>query len=90
MKLSSLNAQTLKTSTESCQLKLITNGQVDVGGVTIGRTTEGVSMFKGSVASLNCLLREWEIAARDGVEVSVNLRLTHDFAPVGVAIFTTV
>lgn len=52
--------------------------------MVVGRTTVGVSVFKGSVASLNGLLREWEVAARDGVEVVMitDLGLHDDFLSV--------
>jgi hypothetical protein len=32
-------------------------------------------MFKSGVTGLNRLLREWDVAARDGVEVGLDLRL---------------
>jgi len=54
---------------------LVTNGQVDVGGVVVDRTTESVGVFKGGVAGLHSLLREWEIAAGDGVQVGLGFEV---------------
>lgn len=88
VKLGGVDAQAFKASTKSHQLLLITNSQVDVGRVVVGRATEGVSVLNGCVSGLNSLLREWEIAARDRVQVGLvgNLQLGHDGAPVGCRI----
>jgi len=55
------------------------DSQVQVRGVMVRRAAILVGVFNGGVASLNSLLREWDIAARDGVQVGLggNLRL-HD------------
>jgi hypothetical protein len=42
---------------------------VDVGGMVVGRATVQVSVLDGCVGSLHGLLREWDVSARDGVEV---------------------
>ena len=78
MELGRLNPLLVQTRTELRQLVLIAGSQVDVRGVVVGRATVEVSVFNGRMASLNRLLREWEIAARDGVQVVLaDLRL-HD------------
>ncbi len=35
----------------------------------VGRATVLIGVFNGGVTSLNSLLREWDIAARDSVEI---------------------
>jgi hypothetical protein len=42
--------------------------------VVVGRATVLISMFKRGMTGLNSLLREWEIAARDAVEIVIYLR----------------
>jgi hypothetical protein len=42
---------------------------VDVGGMVVCRATIQVSVLDGCVCSLHGLLREWDVSARDGVEV---------------------
>jgi hypothetical protein len=37
--------------------------------MVVGRATELIGVFNGGVAGLNSLLREWEIAARDRVQI---------------------
>jgi hypothetical protein len=50
----------------------------------VDRTTVLVGVFNGGVAGLNCLLREGEIAARDGVQIAFVAfgDLRHDFLSV--------
>lgn len=79
VKLSHADAQVVQPSTKGYQLLLIANCQVDVGRVPFGSgATEGVSVLNRSVGGLNSLLREWEIAAGDGVQVSVAGLHAHD------------
>lgn len=51
------------------QLVLVSNGEVNVRRVVIGRSAVLVGVFNRRVSSLDSLLREWEVAAGDGVEV---------------------
>ncbi len=69
MKLCGLDASSMQRRLELVKRSDVPTGQMNVGRVMVRRSTIGVSMFKGSVASLNSLLREWEVAARDGVKV---------------------
>lgn len=71
VKLSRFDAQALQAGTKSCQLELITNCEVDVGRMEVRRTTILVRVLYCSMSCLHGLVREWEIAARDGVQVSV-------------------
>lgn len=65
--------------TELLKLLLVADRQVDVRRVVVGRATELVGVFESSVCCLDRLLREWEIAAGDGVEVAGgDLQLLHD------------
>lgn len=59
----------LKAGTDQLKMRLVAGCQSDVRRVFVGRTTEEIGVFNGGVASLNCLLREWEIAVRDCVKV---------------------
>lgn len=67
VELGSLNAGVVQSMAKLLETLLVTNAKVDVAGMSVRWTTVGVSVFKGGVAGLNCLLSEWEIAARDGV-----------------------
>ena len=42
---------------------------MDQCGMVVGRATELESVLNGGVAGLNSLVREWEIAAGDRVQV---------------------
>jgi hypothetical protein len=68
-KFGSRNADRGKTRAKLDQLMLITNGEVNVGRVMISRTAELVGVLDGSMRCLNSLLREWNVATRDGVEI---------------------
>lgn len=54
---------------KSFETELVANGQRDVAWVMVGRATEGVSVFNGGMAGLNGLVREWDIAAGDAVQI---------------------
>ena len=69
MELSRVHACTLKARAKLFQLVLVANGEVNVRGMVVGRTTIGVGVLHGGMACLDSLLREWDIAARDCVEV---------------------
>lgn len=69
----------MKGITQHFKASLVANGQVDEGGMMVGRATELIGVFNGGVAGLNSLLREWDVAARDGVQVRLlDLLLGHD------------
>lgn len=79
MKLGRKNAGIVQRLPKLLQLELVLDCQMYVGRVSIDWTSKGVSMFKGGVTSLNCLLREGDDSRRDGVEVCFgNLKLSHD------------
>lgn len=69
MELSGRDTSVMKTGTDQLEVRLIAGRQGDVRGVTIGGATIKICMFKSGMAGLNCLLREWEIATRNCVEV---------------------
>lgn len=71
------NACLMQARTKQFQLALVANCQVDVGGMVVGRATIQVRVLNGCVCSLHGLLREWEIAAGDGVQVVFG-NLQHD------------
>jgi len=68
----------LKARTKIRQLTLITNSNVDVRGVLVSGATKEIRVFDCCVCSLHGLLREWDIAARDGVEVMCGGLGLHD------------
>ncbi len=78
MKLGCGNASIVETCAQLFKRMLVAGRQVDVGRVMVGRATELISVFNGGVASLNSLLRDWDIAAGDGVEVGLTDLGGHD------------
>lgn len=68
--------------TERFELLLVLDREVNVRRMVVHRTAIRISVFNCGVAGLNRLLREWEVSARDGVEVRLvrfcNLELRHD------------
>lgn len=79
VKLGRADACALETRTDHFQLALVTDGEVDVRGMVVGRATELIGVFDGCVRSLNGLLREWDIAARDRVQVRLGNLGLHGF-----------
>lgn len=71
------NTCRMKCITQHFEASLVANRQVDITGVVIGGATKLISVFNGGVAGLNRLLREREIAARDGVKVSLEVLQLH-------------
>lgn len=69
VELGAADALVTKTGTDRLELSDVASSHMDERGVVIDRTAEGVSVFNGGVASLNSLLREWDIAAGDCVQV---------------------
>jgi hypothetical protein len=69
LKLGRDNARVREAPTKKPQRLLITRSEMDVGGMVVGRATVLIGVLNGSVASLNSLVRDGDIAARDGVQV---------------------
>lgn len=69
MELSRVHACTLKARTQTFQLMLVTNSDVDVRGMVVGGATEEIRVLDGCMSCLHGLLREWDIAARDGIKI---------------------
>jgi hypothetical protein len=69
MELSRVLACCLDTGTQTFQLMLVTNSDVNVRGMVVGRATEEIRVLDGCMSCLHGLLREWDIAARDGVKI---------------------
>jgi len=78
------NACIVQLLAERFKLRLVFDREVNVRRVVIHWSAIRVGVFNGSVAGLNSLLREWEVSARDGVEVRLlrfgNLELMHDIS----------
>lgn len=67
--LSGGDSLSIEESAQRFEPMLVSDRQMDVGRVIVGRAAKLVGMFQGSVSSLDGLLRERNVAARDGVEV---------------------
>ncbi len=63
------NAECCKTSAQKLKRMLVTNRAMDIRGMVVGRATVQVSVLDRCVCSLHGLLREWDIAARDGIQI---------------------
>lgn len=69
VKLGSGDALVVETRTQLFKRLLVAGRQGDVGGMVVGRATELIGVLDGGVTGLNSLLRDGDIAARDGVEI---------------------
>jgi len=67
----------VETCANTFESVLVSTGQGDVGGMVVGRATVLVGVFNGGVTGLNGLLRDGDIAARDGVQVGFRGRDLH-------------
>jgi len=85
VKLSGAVTGSLEARTKLLEPALVADREVDVGRVVVGRATVLVGVLNGSVGCLHCLLRDGDIAARDGVQVRLggNLRVGHGSLSVG-------
>jgi hypothetical protein len=72
------NPLIVESSAQRFKPMLVSDRQVDVGGMTVGWATKLVGVFNGGMASLNSLLREGEIAAGDCVEIGLGDLGLHD------------
>lgn len=80
MKFSRLNALIVKRAAQPLEMILVSNSQVNVGGMMVLRSTKVIGMLNSSVPGLDGLLRLGNVSARDGVQIRFgNLRL-HDFS----------
>ena len=61
------DACALETRTKLFQLVLVANGEVNVRGMVVGRTTKEIRVLNCCMCSLHGLLREWDVAARDAI-----------------------
>lgn len=78
VELGSANPVGMQASTQALKLLLVPDREMNVAGVMVGRATELIGVFNGSVRRLNSLLREWEIAAGDRVQVVLGNLGLHD------------
>ena len=72
------NASVRETTTKEPQRLLITRSEMDVGGMVVVRATVLIGVFNGSMRCLNGLVRDGDIAARDGIQVRLGENLLHD------------
>lgn len=77
VKLGRANTCRMKGITQHFEASLVANRQVDVRGVMVSGATELIGVFDGCMSSLHGLLREWDVAARDGVKVSLEVLRLH-------------
>ena len=78
MKLRGGNADVVETRAKVLESVLVSTGQGNVGGVMVSRATVLIGVLKSGVTGLNGLLRDGDIAARDGVQVSFGREVLHD------------
>lgn len=86
VKLGRWDALLIQARTKLFKRVRVAAGQGDVGGMVVGRATVLIGVLDGGVAGLNSLLRDGEIAARDGVQVVLGSDLQHDGSLVGETI----
>jgi hypothetical protein len=72
-------ASGLESGAKLLKLTLVLAREMDVRGMLVERSTVEIGVFDRCMSSLHGLLREREVAARDGVKVRLKvLRLDHD------------
>jgi hypothetical protein len=69
VELGGTNTVRMQASTQTLKLLLVPDREMNVAWVVVGRATVLIGVFDSRMCSLNSLLREWEIAARDRVQV---------------------
>lgn len=74
-----LNALRVQNSAKLLELSSVSNRQVNVAGMVVVGTTELIGVFDASVGGLDRLLRERNVAPRDGVQVSLGRNLDSEF-----------
>lgn len=77
VKLRGGNTFVVETRANTFESVLVSTGQGDVGGVMVGRATVLIGVFNSGVTGLNGLLRDGDIATRDGVQVGFAGRDLH-------------
>ena len=65
----STNSSGFKTRAKFYKLLLVANSQMDNARMVVGRATVLIGVFNCGMCALNSLLRDWDVAARDGVQV---------------------
>lgn len=89
VELGSWDSIRIERSTKLFKLLLVSNSEMDIRGMVVSRATESVCVFDSGMAGLNSLLREWDVSARDGVQVGFSLgNLQHDNSVVVVNLFS--
>lgn len=82
MELGRLDACVVQLLAKRFELRFVLDREVNVRRMVVSRSSICVGVFNGCVAGLNCLLREWEVSTRDGIEIMFllfdNLELSHD------------
>ena len=83
------DATRVRHITKLLKSSLVTNGQVDAGGMIVRRSTKLIGVFDCGVSCLHYLLRDWDVAARDDVQIDFGLRglLLHCTSPANVFCF---
>jgi hypothetical protein len=71
------DASLIQGGAQLLQLSFVSDREMDVGRVEVRWTTVLIGMFNSCVGSLNGLLREWNVAAGDGIKVVLR-NLLHD------------
>lgn len=80
VKFNSLNTLIVKRAAQPLEMILVSNSQVNVGGMVVVWSTKVVGVLDGSMPGLDGLLRLGNVSTRDGVQIRFgNLRL-HDFS----------
>jgi hypothetical protein len=69
MELGCADALFVQRVPQTLKLLLVPDREMNVAWVVVGRATVLIGVFDSRMCSLNSLLREWEIAARDRVQV---------------------
>ena len=57
------------------QLRLVARRQMNIAGMVIARATMSVCVFDCCMSSLHSLLRERNVSAGDGVEISLGIKI---------------
>ena len=78
VKLGGWDAQVIQAGAKILERVLVTASQGNVGGMMVGRATVLIGVLNGGVTGLNSLLRDGDIAARDGVQIGLGAGDLHD------------
>lgn len=80
MEFAGVDARVAKARTQLLQSRLVADREMDDRRMAVGRSTVEIGVLDAGVSGLHGLLRDGDIAARDGVEVALgkDLRFAHD------------